>query len=333
MANFVRQRSTGFWTLGSTFLPGEAEEIDARWPKIPNFTDGGTWSSLTPVILGGAGFQTSHFEATNVDVFQVDGVVTFNNASEVFYAASVAVSVSAGAWTFDDESLVIFDGSSGMQFTDESVMSFLTSTQLTMGTGSTLAMLGTAELTMASTSTMSLAGQITVTSTGGITLNTGGTLVAGSIQIDSTGISHAGGSWATATGLLTMTGRILLSGSDAGIRQRIGTVANTAAVTIDVSKDLWMVPKTLSATQTLTVRHSTSPIPGDGQPLRISRSYSATSACLIKREDGTLLGTLPATGNAVKSCVALIYLASQGGWVVDWTSGDATVDNLGTTYH
>jgi hypothetical protein len=59
MANFVTVRVGGVWAGNSVLLSTEMAEIDSRWPKLINATDGSTHAPTNPIIIGGAGLNVT----------------------------------------------------------------------------------------------------------------------------------------------------------------------------------------------------------------------------------------------------------------------------------
>jgi hypothetical protein len=98
-------------------------------------------------------------------------------------------------------------------------------------------------------------------------------------------------STATFGATITRTGKETLSGASARTVKRL-TTANDADQTVDVSKDVWQIPATLTGSRTYTLRHSTSPVPSAGEELHFFRTAptgTSANAAYIKREDGTTL--------------------------------------------
>ena len=131
---------------------------------------------------------------------------------------------------------------------------------------------------------------------------------------------NAGGTYAAPivwSGLQTHTGRILFSGSDAGIRNRVGAIANADA-TRDVSSDIYIASAGITANRTITLRHSTAPVPALGQVIRFANHIlTAVGACswIFKREGGAVeLGRLQfiAAENDGLGFISFVYTSS--GW-------------------
>lgn len=326
MAAFVRQRIVGGWVTASVVPEAEWEAIDDLRLAVLNGVDGSTHAPTLPIVIGGAGLQvTGGFEASDVNALAIanGGAVNFANGSELNFADAVVVTVDDGAWFFTD--------TSALHLTN-SAITISTGSDITVETGGLVSFESGSALTVLSGTIVTVGATVDIAATGSIVLAVGATFEAGSVQIDTTGISMPGGSWATATGNLTMTNKVILSGSTAGIALRVGTVTDTPS-TIDVSKDVWQVPKALAAVRRYTLRHSTSPIPTEGQTITVNRSFAITSDAEFQREDTTLLATLEIGGQDVKSSITFVYRVTDGGWVVLNSTGTATVESLGGTYH
>ena len=130
---------------------------------------------------------------------------------------------------------------------------------------------------------------------------------------------NAGGTYGAAftwQGLHTHTGQIKLSGSGAGILNRMGTIADSDA-TVDVSTDIYIASAGVTADRTLTLRHSTAPVPTIGQAIRFANhilTAAGTKDWIFKREDATELGRLQfqAAENDGLGFISFIFTAS--GW-------------------
>ncbi len=97
--------------------------------------------------------------------------------------------------------------------------------------------------------------------------------------------------------------------------------------TYDVTYDEVRVPEVLSTLRLYTLRHSTSPVPPVGARIRFSRNGpSMAESVRIRREDTTLLATLPAAGfSAVVVCYMTAPTDATARWRVVDSSGAATV--------
>jgi hypothetical protein len=129
----------------------------------------------------------------------------------------------------------------------------------------------------------------------------------------------------TASGLVTTTSKLLLSGTGAGIRYRVNaTEIADANATIDVDFDVYVVAVTpASVARTMTLRHSTSPVPAAGERIRVVNTRTHGIADIIfAREGGTELARIPATG-AGTGFVEFVFDGTK--W---WASGCGGVGSI-----
>lgn len=159
---------------------------------------------------------------------------------------------------------------------------------------------------------------------GGAGLEMRGPFVLGT---GSSGTVQSGITWALASGSTftnaatqTRTGPEVLSGVGATTAWRTVDGAD-ADGTYDVTYDEIRVPEVLSALRLYTLRHSTSPVPPVGARIRFSRNGpSMAESVRIRREDTTLLATLPASGF---SSVVVCYMTAPTDATARWRVVDA----------
>lgn len=153
-----------------------------------------------------------------------------------------------------------------------------------------------------------------------------GTLSAGSAGTQLTALESNKAGKAlneTVTGTWTYSGRqiynagITLGGSVEGIRLRAAANIADANATIDISQDVYRCQNAaLTTNRTLTLRHTTSPIPNDGDTLTVIRSNQASFTLTVSREDTTIVATLP---SAAWSSATFLYTAAGNGGVARWS--------------
>jgi hypothetical protein len=119
----------------------------------------------------------------------------------------------------------------------------------------------------------------------------------------------------TFAGAAVHSGLVTHSGDDGRRVNRTGSIPSVNS-TVDVTKDIWQCGVPLVGL-THTLRHSTSPIPNEGEEMKIWRNATGAFDIVLQREDATIVATLP---SGVKSSVVVTYYTS-GGWRV--TMGDA----------
>lgn len=125
----------------------------------------------------------------------------------------------------------------------------------------------------------------------------------------------------TSAGSNTFQGPVVMSGSAGTFAWRTQTVVADANTTLDVSADVWKQASAQAASRQHTLRHSTSPIPTNGQRLRYIRPKTTTGfyPITLVREDLTVLCVAPPGDYAE---VEFYY---QGAWTVaDHTSNVLT---------
>lgn len=125
---------------------------------------------------------------------------------------------------------------------------------------------------------------------------------------------------------VTRQGAEVLSGVGATTAWRTADGAD-ADGTYDVTYDEIRAPEVLSALRLYTLRHSTSPVPPVGARIRFSRNGPAMVESLrIRREDATILATLPASGfSAVVVCYMTAPTDATARWRVVDSAGNAQV--------
>lgn len=122
-----------------------------------------------------------------------------------------------------------------------------------------------------------------------------------------------------ANGLTTFSGPVKLFGTTTGIQNRVGTVGNADA-TIDVAKDEYYFTAAPTVNRSYTLRHSTAPIPAEGQRIRVTMTLSSVTAdAIFKREGGTEIGRIKGVGNG--GFLEFTYVTVKG-WIVSGAGAD-----------
>ncbi|MEJ7728228.1 MAG: hypothetical protein WKG00_03350 [Polyangiaceae bacterium] len=335
MSHFARIRANlAAWALGSTVSSAEFDALDVGRFKSINGDDGGTWAPTAAIVVGGAGVNvTGPSEFTNVETFHLKGAMTAFSGAEVNLNSGSVVTGSVG-------SVVTLNGATTVK-------------QLTVGPSGAFIFATDSVGTLAGTAYIALTGSahIDVETGTKIVLKNGGALeaVAGSsLLIDSAVFASAGSNWSL-DGPIVLTGSLTLndntksfswarklsfaSSSVGSIVRRYATLADANA-TIDVSKDHYVLPKTAGASRTYVLRHSTSPVPSNGQEIEVSRRQpTAAHTIRFEREDGTYIASLQQTVSTQVQTLKFVYFSTAGGWIAAEGSGqDFSVYDLGGTY-
>jgi hypothetical protein len=131
----------------------------------------------------------------------------------------------------------------------------------------------------------------------------------------------------TASGLVTLTGKTLLSGTGAGIRYRVdASEVADADATIDVDFDVYISAAVPTSQRTITLRHSTSPVPVAGERIRVVNTRTSGAAnWIFQREDATELAKLTTTVNAGRGSLEFVYDGTK--WWASGGGGDGVISN------
>ncbi|MGN6107657.1 MAG: hypothetical protein ACTHU0_21285 [Kofleriaceae bacterium] len=123
---FASIRNSGFWTYLSVVLPEEFEEIDSRWPYVPDMLNGGSYAPLGPIEIGGQGvaisgpavlqdIRDSTVSATCSLTFAANASLIIAEQAEVLINGTVVVDGTdgEGAVTFQDGAVLAIEASAG----------------------------------------------------------------------------------------------------------------------------------------------------------------------------------------------------------------------------
>ena len=324
MAAFSRQRAPGLWTPGDIVTAAEFEGIDAIRPSLMNMTGGSSHAPLTQCVIGGAGLSVtgpSSLGDLTSCVVQSGGAITCQSGSTFTCNAGCTVSL-AGTTAFPFGATVNVAGAIEVNATGH--IDLNSGTEVNVESGATIEVKSGAA--------------VNVKSGAGLVVDSGGVL-----DLDGALLQDAG-AVGTLAGANTFTGDVILNNNSAAfssvrtlsfasstvgsVAYRVGTVGDANA-TIDVSKDEYRVPRTLTGARTYTLRHSTSPTPANGQRILVSRTACISNLCNFVREGGVPLAEFPVSGNT--AWVEFTYHASYG-WYVSRFGGSATTSDPGGTY-
>lgn len=147
-----------------------------------------------------------------------------------------------------------------------------------------------------------------VTSAGSLTINTGAPLTLQS------------GSPATISRILTM------SGADAGIQYRTGTLGNADA-NLDVGTDEYRFTAIPLTDRTFTLLDSTGNTPVNGQRIKVIATISGgvADAIFVRETGGTELGRIKAAPAGNIGTIEFTYHSAGNGWYVSGVSGDGVI--------
>lgn len=274
MAHNARIRLSGFWTLGSTFDPAEAEAVDQAQSEAINGDQGGTWAPAAVIAIGGAGLT-------------VAGELRATDAIDVTFQSGGSATWEAGATaTFDGAGAdCLFDNGAELAVSDDAEFTLNRSGDYLLrafneaATGQKLHLYGDflarsgSEVTCKSGSTVDFEsgcalGVDCVTTMGAnsnfgyqsghVSTFQGGsscTFQNGSDMVAQNGarVNFNAGSTFTNASTQTRTGPLTISGDGATTKLRMKTLSAVANDTIDISADVWTIPASLALSLVYTV--------------------------------------------------------------------------------
>lgn len=100
----------------------------------------------------------------------------------------------------------------------------------------------------------------------------------------------------------------------------LGAITDTATFTIDVSKPIWIGP-VLSQQCVVTVRHSTAPIPAEGQVIQVGRDPDGSGFSYVYKREGAA-GAIVTVGADAADPRGADLIFRGGVWrLFRWTPG------------
>jgi len=305
---FVRARPIGFWIFGSVIDPLELEGLDRDRANSLDGKNGGAYSLLAALVLGGAGLTLA---GTN---HHVSGTVTVDNLALIKVVdggtvkadgtggADIALKVVSGVALLDVESGAAIRIKSGGSLDVLGALAVKDGATLTAEDGSVITISSGAIFTAADGSTVNLSGTTNVRGAfvlkasggpGSFTQEAGTTALFQGDTVFSGASSITYNSGAEVNGLITRKGTEVRDGTSARTVHRPYYTLPNADADITIAYDSYKIPQSLSTSRVYTVRH-TGTVPQAGERIRIFRIGPTTpttslASPQIVREDSTIL--------------------------------------------
>ena len=304
---FVRARPIGFWIFGSVIDPLELEGLDRDRANSLDGKNGGAYSLLAALVLGGAGLTLA---GTN---HHVSGTVTVDNLALIKVVdggtvkadgtggADIALKVVSGVALLDVESGAAIRIKSGGSLDVLGALAVKDGATLTAEDGSVITISSGAIFTAADGSTVNLSGTTNVRGAfvlkasggpGSFTQEAGTTALFQGDTVFSGASSITYNSGAEVNGLITRKGTEVRDGATARTAKRpTVTLSASANEDVTVEADDYRVPQTLTGSRTYTVRH-TGTVPREGEEIWLYRTGTTTPSAhtaLFVREDSTVI--------------------------------------------